>query len=174
VLRIYEQGANGRKRVSLTSLRLVDLQSGRFTIFHPLPHAEGITAESARIEFGDAADSLMGSDLPLSVGTLGPEARGPLLLRVQGSHAPTNVPADARCRIEVLVWDCKSKQRAATVLATPTQSSTMAAIFIERARSRDQEQLLRPRAPEGKGARRFAGQATAIAAKIMAFLTSRR
>jgi hypothetical protein len=36
VLKIYHQGANGRKRVSATSLRLVDLQRGRFSIYHPI------------------------------------------------------------------------------------------------------------------------------------------
>jgi hypothetical protein len=36
VLKIYHQGANGRKVVSSASLRLVDLQRGRFTIYHPI------------------------------------------------------------------------------------------------------------------------------------------
>ncbi len=36
VLNIYHQGANGRKAVSGDQLRLLDLQSGRFTIFHPI------------------------------------------------------------------------------------------------------------------------------------------
>jgi hypothetical protein len=40
VLKIYHQGANGRKRVSLTSLRLRDLQKGRFDIFHPIEQTE--------------------------------------------------------------------------------------------------------------------------------------
>jgi hypothetical protein len=36
VLNIYHQGANGRKVVSSDQLRLLDLQRGRFTIFHPI------------------------------------------------------------------------------------------------------------------------------------------
>ncbi len=36
VLNIYHQGANGRRAVSGDQLRLLDLQSGRFTIFHPI------------------------------------------------------------------------------------------------------------------------------------------
>jgi hypothetical protein len=36
VLNIYHQGANGRKVVSTDQLRLLDLQRGRFTIFHPI------------------------------------------------------------------------------------------------------------------------------------------
>jgi hypothetical protein len=41
VLKIYEQRANGRKRVSLTSLRLADLQSGRFAVYHPMARIQG-------------------------------------------------------------------------------------------------------------------------------------
>jgi hypothetical protein len=41
VLKIYHQGANGRKKVSATSLRLNDLQSGRFGIFHPIARTPG-------------------------------------------------------------------------------------------------------------------------------------
>ncbi len=40
VLKIYHQGANGRKKVSTTNLRLVDLQKGRFTIFHPIANTQ--------------------------------------------------------------------------------------------------------------------------------------
>jgi hypothetical protein len=62
VLNIYHQGANGRKAVSGDQLRLLDLQSGRFTIFHPLaqtttdkPTTEASTKPSAPIESDDPA-----------------------------------------------------------------------------------------------------------------------
>jgi hypothetical protein len=45
VLKIYHQGANGRKVVSSTSLRLVDLQRGRFTIYHPIARTPGQRAQ---------------------------------------------------------------------------------------------------------------------------------
>jgi hypothetical protein len=52
VLKIYHQGANGRKRVSLTSLRLGDLQRGRFSIYHPIPHNVNQPPKSTRPERG--------------------------------------------------------------------------------------------------------------------------
>jgi hypothetical protein len=36
LLNIYHQGANGRKAVSGDQIRLLDLERGRFTIFHPI------------------------------------------------------------------------------------------------------------------------------------------
>jgi hypothetical protein len=50
VLKIYHQGANGRKKVSATNLRLVDLQKGRFTIFHPVPKTDAAKPPIAKTE----------------------------------------------------------------------------------------------------------------------------
>jgi len=36
-IKLYHQNSNGVKRVTATSLRLSDLQQGRFSIYHPIP-----------------------------------------------------------------------------------------------------------------------------------------
>ena len=36
-INIYHQNSNGIKRVTGTTLRLADLQQGRFSIYHPIP-----------------------------------------------------------------------------------------------------------------------------------------